>query len=103
MRDGSYPGTTWKEKDRLGEPEFPLAKETEQLQAADLFCLLTYQHMLERRAANDWRVQPSGLLAHCLGNIRSVEDHAYQDKRCIDEMLEETRRISGFNWDAMSA
>jgi hypothetical protein len=44
--------------------------------------------MLERRAANDWKVQPSGLLAHCLRNIRSAEDHAYQDKRCIDEMLE---------------
>jgi len=103
VREGSYPGTTWREKDRLGEAAFPLAKETPQLQAADLYCFLTYQHMLERRAANDWRVQPSGLLGHCLKNIRSAEDHAYQDKRCIDEMLAETRLISGFNWDAVSA
>jgi hypothetical protein len=103
VREGSYPGTTWKEKDRLGKAEFPLAKKTPQLQAADLYCFLTYQHMLERRAANDWSVQPSGLLRHCLKNIRSAEGHAYQDKRCIDEMLAETRLISGFNWDAVSA
>jgi hypothetical protein len=103
VRQGSWPGTTWKEKNRLGNSDFPLAKQTPELQAADLYCFLTYQHMLERHKAHDWDVRPSGLLANCLKNMRSAEDHAYQNKRCIDEMLEETRRISGFDWDAVSA
>ena len=47
--------------------------------------------------------QPGTDRAHCLKNIRSIEDHAYQDKRCMDEMLDETRLISGFNWDAVGA
>jgi hypothetical protein len=93
------PWTTWKEKDRLGDPSFPPAKETPQLQAADLYCFLTYKHMMERYAAKDWTVQPSGLLLNCLRNMRSRDDHAFQDKCCLDKMLTETRAILGRKWD----
>jgi hypothetical protein len=94
----AWPESVWSSKSRLGDPAFPLARETPQLQAADLFVHLTYQHMLERHAANDWNVTPTGSLLTCLRNVKSLSDHFFQTKDCLQEMLEKTYAIAG-NWD----
>jgi hypothetical protein len=94
----SFPQSDWASKRRLGDPAFPLAKETPQLQAADLLVYLTYKHMLERHAAKDWNVVPSGLLLTCLRNIKSRNDHVFQNKDSLQRTLERSYAIAG-NWD----
>jgi len=98
MKSRSREDSDWKTKDRLGEPSFPLASQTPQLQAADLLVHLTYHHMLERHEAQDWKVQPSGLLRHCLRNLRSRDDHAFQSKECLAQTLELLRKAAGAEW-----
>jgi len=93
-----WPGSAWKSKNRVGDPAFPLAKQTPQLQAADLLVLLSYRRMLERHAANDWRVSPSGLLATCLRNSKSKYDHVFMDKISLQETLNSSFAEFG-NWD----
>lgn len=90
--------SSWQTQRRLGDPAFPLAKETPQLQAADLLVHLTYQHMLERLAINDWNARPSGMLAICLRNKKSWHDHMFQAKIHLQQMLEQTYVFAG-NWD----
>jgi hypothetical protein len=92
------PFWNWESKDRLGGREFPLASETAGLQAADLLAHLTYKHMLERYAANDWDVQPTGILLDCLTNSRAIDDHEFQDKHCLQATLEKSYQLVG-NWD----
>lgn len=92
------PHTTWKSKKRLGTVAFPLAAETPELQAADLIVHLTYQHMLERHAVNDWNVLPKGLLLQCLSNAKRPEDFQFLDKSCLSDYLRQSRDIAG-NWD----
>jgi len=94
----SYPLSQWNTKDRLGDPSFPLASDTAQLQAADLLVHLSYQHMLERYEAGNWDVVPSGLLSNCLRNTRSRLDHAFQVKHQLQEILNMTYPRAG-NWD----
>ncbi|MGD0793695.1 MAG: hypothetical protein ABR920_18180, partial [Terriglobales bacterium] len=98
MKSQSREDSDWKTKDRLGKPSFPLASQTPQLQAADLLVHLTYQHMLERHKAQNWKVQPSGLLRQCLRNLRSREDHAFQNKECLGQTLELLRKAAGVEW-----
>ncbi len=74
------PGFEW--KDRLGEPSYPLAKETAQLQAADFLANLTYHHMLDA-GDNIGTVPPSPLLAKCIANKRSDEDFFFENKRTL--------------------
>jgi hypothetical protein len=93
-----WPESDWATKRRLGDPAFPLAKETPQLQAADLFVHLVYQHMLERHNARNWNVNPRGLLATCLRNKRSNSDHFFQNKACLQGTLEKSYALWG-NWD----
>jgi hypothetical protein len=93
-----FPASDWATKGRLGDPAFPLAKATPQLQAADLLVHLTYRYMLERHAANDWNVVPSGLLLTCLRNIKSRNDHVFQNKASLQGTLEKSYAIAG-NWD----
>lgn len=93
------PLTTWDTKDRLGDAAFPLASETPQLQAADLFVHLSYQHMLERHAAGNWDVMPTGMLLDCIKNVRALEDLRFQDKACLDDYLEQSRVLAG-SWDS---
>jgi len=95
----AYPLSEWQSKDRLGDPAFPLAAETAQLQAADLLVHLSYLHMGERYKYNDWDVTPpSGLLLECLRNTQSGSDHALQTKKHLSEILERTYARAG-NWD----
>jgi hypothetical protein len=98
IKDSPWRGIGWSTRDRLGEPSFPLAKETPQLQAADLLSFLTYRHMQERLAANDWMVRPMGLLATCLGKTRALSDHGYEAKDSLQITLDKSYTILG-NWD----
>jgi hypothetical protein len=84
-------------RDRLGEIAFPLAKETPQLQAADLLTYLTYEHVTERLHANDWSVPPKSLLAQCLANGQ-MDEQAYFDRACLQSSLDKTYAVHG-NWD----
>jgi hypothetical protein len=74
-------------KDRIGTVQFPPAKETPQLQAADLLVYLTYTDMQERHLNNGWDEQPSGLLKICLQKARVREDFVYYNKQCIEMTL----------------
>jgi len=86
-------------KERLGNIAFPEAKETPQLQAADFFVHLSYQHAVKRHAAGDLgRIPPPPLLALCIGNGKEVEDFAYYDKACLQKTLDQTYQIYG-NWE----
>ncbi len=91
------PGSDWKTKNRLGDPAFPLAAETPQLQAADLFVHLSYLFFLERRAASAAKRKPkvSSLYRECLRNTAAMEDHGYQDRRCLEETLRRCRAKAG--------
>jgi hypothetical protein len=56
---------------------------------------LTYQRMLERHADNDnFHVPPFGMLADCLQNRRSNEDHLFQDRPSLQTMFEKARAFS---------
>lgn len=78
----------WSKKNRLGDISFPMASETPELQAADLLAYLTYLHFLERIKANK-ALKPTGLLALCLVNIRSQDDHGFQDRTCLAATLKQ--------------
>jgi hypothetical protein len=100
IAEGSYPDSAWKAKDRLGDPTFPEASKTAQLQAADLYVHLTYQHMIERRVTQDWKAQPPAeLLALCLVNMKTREDHQFMDKECLEDVLAQSRADAG-DWDS---
>jgi len=86
-------------QERLGDIAFPMAKETPQLQAADLLVHLTYQHMLERQKVGDWHVMASGVLAISIRNRRAAHDFTFLDKICLQEGLKQTYATSG-NWNA---
>lgn len=89
-------------RDRLGSISFPLAKETPQLQAADLLVHLTYLDLQERAANDSWHNQPSGLLATCLANAKMQDDFTYFNRECIELALQEARSLSG-DWDGMTS
>ena len=84
INKGIY-GSEWTSKGRLGEPSFPLAAETPQLQAADLFVHLNYQRALQNYAADqegDWMNVPvSEMLANCLHNSLHTDHHSIQNKK----------------------
>lgn len=83
---------------QLGDIAFPLAKETPQLQAADYLVYLTYKHMTERHAANDWNVLPAHPLGTLLSRRRTAEDLVYYNHESIADTLDFTYQQSG-NWD----
>jgi len=87
-------------KERLGDFAFPLAKDTPQLQAADLLVHLTYQFMLERQKAGSWDVPPEGILGACVRNAKGgVADFIFLDKRCLQAGLDQSYEIEGKKWD----
>jgi len=96
---GGWAEGGWTSKNRLGDPAFPLAKHTPQLQAADLFAFLSYRYAKARYADDSWgRVPPDALLQACLTNMRSQQDHEYETKQSIESKLEQARtKIPG--WD----
>jgi len=85
------PWSTWQSRERLGIPQAPLAKETAQLQAADLLAHLTYLHMKEW-LENGKVVRPSEMLTDCITNTRNKTDHQFQDGSCLELVLNEARR-----------
>ena len=87
----------WISKDRLGEPGFPLASETAQLQAADLLVHLNYLRMLQCHQAGDWTIPPSETLNYCLWNTRSLEDHFFLNTENILEVLKIAAERSGIH------
>jgi hypothetical protein len=96
--DPHRPDTEWPSKSRLGEIAFPMASETPELQAADLFAHCTYLHMLERmkqkKTLRDSSLKPAGMLALCLKNSRSQRDNACMDKSCIIATFEKARQLA---------
>lgn len=92
------PWSSWKSRDRLGGVLFPRASETAPLQAADLLVHLTYLHLLEC-TANQRFHEPNGLLQKCLLNLRTREDHQYQDRKSLESVLEQTRKYAP-GWDS---
>jgi hypothetical protein len=60
-------------KDRLGEPFFPEAKKTPELQAADVLAYLTYRHMTDGSEPFGTK-RPSHLLKLCTQNKRTNAD-----------------------------
>jgi hypothetical protein len=84
---GLHPDSEWKSKNRLGDAAFPMASETPQLQAADLLVHLIYQRTLQYQGIENWEDAPvSDMLAHCLQNMVSQDDHGLQNKRNLGEM-----------------
>jgi hypothetical protein len=81
------PQSEWKHKKKLGDIAFPMASETPELQAADLLAYLTYLHLTERIKAGKGPMKPTGLLALCLKNIRSQNDHGFQQKNELAAIL----------------
>ena len=92
------PYNTWKSRDRLGEPLFPLAQETAPLQAADLLVHLIYKHMLERVESGErgtFTKMPSDLAGFCIANVQDQsKELVYQDKECLRKMIDKAKSIS---------
>jgi hypothetical protein len=86
-------GLSWKQK--LGDPSFPLAKETPGLQAADFLVNLTYHHMLEVvNSGEPWgKILPSPLLGACINNRRSIADFQILTKAALDDVLEQYQQF----------
>jgi len=74
------------------------AKETPQMQAADLLCYTTYKHMVERYATKDWNVVPSEPLRTLLANLQHPEDCQFFNNETITDSLRMTYERAG-NWD----
>jgi hypothetical protein len=94
MKLPTHPISEWLTRDRIGDPSFPLASETPQLQAADLLVHLTYLHILEHLKEKGRGIQPSGNLRTCLRNACHVTDHAFQDKDNLLRTLLKARTIA---------
>lgn len=94
IKDSGYT-VNWQTKKRLGNIAFPSAKETPQLQVADLFVHLTYLHFTERNKEKNWEVNvTSGSLLHlCLAKTRSKMDHVFQNNECFYLTIEKAKTI----------
>lgn len=85
----------WGWKKRLGDPSFPLAKETPQLQIADFLANLTYNEMLVA-GQNVGTIPPSQLLAKCIQNRRSDDDFFFVNKENLNASLRNAAALSQF-------
>ncbi len=73
---------------QLGQITFPLARETPQLQAADLLVHLTYLYAVRMIENQTWgRVGPDELLRRAIAGTIAQEDHNYMDKNCLELTL----------------
>lgn len=91
----------WKSKSRLGDPAFPLAAETPQLQAADLLVHLTYLRMEDiQEHKSTFAAPPQGILAICLKRTRNfAKDHYYQNRIALEVTIEKAYKVAGSSWD----
>jgi hypothetical protein len=85
-------GFEW--KDRLGNPTYPLAKETPQLQAADFLANLTYHHMIDAGKLLGVAA-PSPLLAKCIANRRSNDDFFFHTRENLAKSLDLAEEVFG--------
>jgi hypothetical protein len=88
--------STWRSRDRLGDARFPLAEETAPLQAADLLVHSLYIHMQERIAkgeSGDFTKSPTGLARLCVANAFSGSDLVYQNKECLQKMIDQAKSL----------
>lgn len=92
------PASHWTTKDRLGDPAFPLAKETPQLQAADLFVHSAYQFLLKYKENNKCQMSSTPLLKRCLNNRLIRDDIGHQDRLRLIDTLVKTRKLAGDDW-----
>ncbi len=86
---------TWASRDRLGDPAFPAAEETAPLQAADLLVHAIYLHMQEEVSAGrsgDFTKPPSGIARRCVANGKAG-DLVYQNKTCLQKMLDQAKNL----------
>lgn len=75
-------------REALGEIDFPEAKHTPALQAADLLVHLSYQYGLGMMRDNCWgQIQPQGLLYKILAGTRDHSDHTFQDGPALEKTL----------------
>jgi hypothetical protein len=82
----------WKTSDRLGDPIFPKAAETPQLQAADLLVHVRYLQLTSPDRANP-PAQVGRILRGCLANSRATSDHVFQDRECLKAVLSNARQL----------
>jgi hypothetical protein len=85
-------------RERLGQISFPLARETPELQAADLLTYLTALDVERRIASGDFTVEPKGYLREFWVRTRMKEDHSLINKASLTESIRRTHELSG-NWD----
>lgn len=78
--------TTIKWRERIGEISFPLAKETPQLQAADLLSYLTYIYMTEW-TQNEVPTSTQLLLSPLVERRLEKDDMAYLNRDGLAQML----------------
>lgn len=74
-------------REKLGNIDFPEARNTPHLQAADLFSYAMYQESLERLKSGDWTKPPTSLLRGLTIGQLLDRDCGYMDKDNLDEML----------------
>lgn len=94
IKESGY-SSNWQTKKRLGNVAFPSAKETPQLQVADLFVHLTYLHFLERNKEQNRQVgvTPGSLLHLCLTKTRNKNDHVFQNNECFSLTIDKAVKI----------
>ena len=79
-------------------PAFPLAKETPQLQAADLLAYVSYLDMTDRLKNNSWDEIPDTYLRLLIENRKCMNDFCYFEKNAMQIALNRTYELTG-NWD----
>jgi len=78
----------------LGKLLFPKARETPQLQAADLLAHLTYLDMQQRMRGGGWDRPPGGLLSKCIRNDRAPnDDFVYFNKHSMELTFKELESV----------
>jgi hypothetical protein len=73
--------------DKFGGIHFPLAKETPNLQVADLLSYLTYLHMIERQKSGDWITPPGELILALLRNRKKPDDTTYRNAQLMRDVI----------------
>lgn len=88
---------SWNSRDRLGDPAFPLARDTAPLQAADLLVHTVYQHMLkgiEDGISGEFPYWPSGVARLCIANARTPHHLVYQNRRALQKMIDDAKTLA---------
>jgi hypothetical protein len=75
-------------RDRIGTVAYPAARETPQLQAADLLVHLYYKDVVRRNATNSWDSPHPPLLSALLGRYLSAKDVCHHTKKNIEDGLD---------------